>query len=94
MVSSWQFFCPVDVSSYSTLFDSVPCFFLILIVDVLILVAVKQSLYSGFIQFGAGLSVGLSALAAGFAIGITGDAGVRATAQQPRMFVGMVRVFV
>lgn len=53
--------------------------------------AVKQSLYSGFVQFGAGLSVGLSALAAGFAIGITGDAGVRATAQQPRMFVGMVR---
>jgi len=27
---------------------------------------------------------------AGIAIGITGDAGVRATAQQPRMFVGMV----
>jgi V-type H+-transporting ATPase proteolipid subunit len=30
-------------------------------------------------------------LAAGIAIGITGDAGVRATAQQPRMFVGMVK---
>lgn len=29
-------------------------------------------------------------LIAGIAIGITGDAGVRATAQQPRMFVGMV----
>jgi V-type H+-transporting ATPase 16kDa proteolipid subunit len=57
----------------------------------MLLVAVKQSLYSGFVQFGAGLSVGLSCLAAGFAIGITGDAGVRATAQQPRMFVGMVR---
>jgi V-type H+-transporting ATPase proteolipid subunit len=57
-------------------------------------VAVKQSLYSGFVQFGAGLSVGLSCLAAGFAIGITGDAGVRATAQQPRMFVGMVRTYI
>lgn len=56
------------------------------------LVALKQTLFSGFIQFGAGLSVGLSCLAAGIAIGITGDAGVRATAQQPRMFVGMVRV--
>jgi V-type H+-transporting ATPase proteolipid subunit len=30
---------------------------------------------------------------AGIAIGITGDAGVRATAQQPRMFVGMVSFF-
>ncbi len=29
-------------------------------------------------------------LVAGIAIGMTGDAGVRATAQQPRMFVGMV----
>lgn len=52
--------------------------------------AKNQTLYSGFIQFGAGLAVGLSCLAAGIAIGITGDAGVRATAQQPRMFVGMV----
>lgn len=34
---------------------------------------------------GAGLSVGLSGLAAGFAVGIVGDAGVRGTAQQPRL---------
>lgn len=47
-------------------------------------------LYTGFIQLGAGLSVGLAGLAAGFAIGIVGDAGVRGTAQQPRLFVGMV----
>ena len=44
----------------------------------------------GFIQLGAGLSVGLAGLAAGFAVGIVGDAGVRGTAQQPRLFVGMV----
>jgi hypothetical protein len=50
-------------------------------------------LYTGFIQLGAGLSVGLAGLAAGFAIGIVGDAGVRGTAQQPRLFVGMVRHF-
>jgi F0F1-type ATP synthase membrane subunit c/vacuolar-type H+-ATPase subunit K len=49
-------------------------------------------LYTGFIQLGAGLSVGLAGLAAGFAIGIVGDAGVRGTAQQPRLFVGMVRI--
>jgi V-type H+-transporting ATPase proteolipid subunit len=47
---------------------------------------------SGFIQLGAGLSVGLAGLAAGFAIGVVGDAGVRATAQQPRLFVGMVSI--
>jgi F0F1-type ATP synthase membrane subunit c/vacuolar-type H+-ATPase subunit K len=41
-------------------------------------------LYTGFIQLGAGLSVGLAGLAAGFAIGIVGNAGVRGTAQQPR----------
>lgn len=40
-----------------------------------------------FIKMGAGLSVGLSGLAAGVAIGIVGDAGVRGSAQQPRVFV-------
>ena len=30
--------------------------------------------------------------AAGLAIGIVGDAGVRANAQQPRLFVGMISV--
>ncbi|VEL13818.1 unnamed protein product [Protopolystoma xenopodis] len=45
-------------------------------------------------QLGAGLSVGLSGLAAGFAIGIVGDAGVRGTAQQPRLFVGMILILI
>lgn len=49
-----------------------------------------MSLYQGFIQLGAGLSVGLAGLSAGIAIGIVGDAGVRGTAQQPRLFVGCV----
>jgi len=43
---------------------------------------------------GAGLSVYLSAMAAGFAIGIVGDAGVRGTAQQPKLFVGMVLMLI
>ena len=51
----------------------------------------QMSLYAGFIQLGAGLSVGLAGMAAGFAVGIVGDAGVRASAQQPRLFTGMVR---
>ena len=58
--------------------------------DQLPAVAPKMSLFQGFVQLGAGLSVGLSGLAAGFAIGIVGDAGVRGTAQQPRLFIGMV----
>ncbi|KAJ6258847.1 V-type proton ATPase 16 kDa proteolipid subunit [Drechslerella dactyloides] len=54
----------------------------------------KQTLYAGFIQLGAGLAVGLSGLAAGFAIGIVGDAGVRGTVQQPRLFVGMILILI
>ena len=49
---------------------------------------------SSFLQLGAGLSVGFSGLAAGFAIGIVGDAGVRGTAQQPRLFVGMILILI
>ena len=47
-----------------------------------------------FLHLGAGLSVGFSGLAAGFAIGIVGDAGVRGTAQQPRLFVGMILILI
>ncbi|KAH7149661.1 putative vacuolar ATP synthase 16 kDa proteolipid subunit [Dactylonectria estremocensis] len=67
-----------------------------LVVSVLISDGLKQDLplYTGFIQFGAGLSVGLAGLAAGFAIGIVGDAGVRGTAQQPRLFVGMILILI
>jgi len=43
---------------------------------------------------GAGLSVGLAGLAAGFAVGIVGDAGVRGTALQPRLFVGMILILI
>lgn len=67
-----------------------------LVVSVLISNDLQQRtpLYTGFIQLGAGLSVGLAGLAAGFAIGIVGDAGVRGTAQQPRLFVGMILILI
>jgi len=67
-----------------------------LVVSVLVSSGLQQkvSLYTSFIQLGAGLSVGLSGLAAGFAIGIVGDAGVRGTAQQPRLFVGMILILI
>merc|ERR1719219_2387770 len=54
----------------------------------------KYTLYKGFVHLGAGLAVGLSGLAAGYAIGIVGDAGVRGTAQQPRLFVGMILILI
>ncbi|MBZ3885843.1 V-type proton ATPase 16 kDa proteolipid subunit [Sciurus carolinensis] len=50
------------------------------------------SLYRSFLQLGAGLSVGLSGLAAGFAIGIVGDAGVQGT--DPDQFVGMILILI
>jgi V-type H+-transporting ATPase proteolipid subunit len=55
---------------------------------------VGYSPYKGFVHLGAGLAVGLSGLAAGYAIGIVGDAGVRGTAQQPRLFVGMILILI
>ena len=45
-------------------------------------------------HFGAGLAVGLAGLSSGFAIGIVGDAGVRASAQQPRLYVGMMLILI
>ncbi|KAH8822572.1 vacuolar ATP synthase proteolipid subunit [Flagelloscypha sp. PMI_526] len=67
-----------------------------LVVSVLISggLAAEMTLAAGFIQLGAGLSVGLAGLAAGFAIGIVGDAGVRGTAQQPRLYVGMILILI
>ncbi|OBZ71136.1 V-type proton ATPase proteolipid subunit [Grifola frondosa] len=67
-----------------------------LVVSVLISgdLQMEMSLFQGFVQLGAGLSVGLAGLAAGFAIGIVGDAGVRGTAQQPRLFVGMILILI
>ncbi|KAG1727067.1 V-ATPase proteolipid subunit C-like domain-containing protein [Suillus paluster] len=67
-----------------------------LVVSVLISGSLEATmpLAQGFIDLGAGLSVGLAGLAAGFAIGIVGDAGVRGTAQQPRLFVGMILILI
>uniref|UniRef100_A0A8C9UVK6 V-type proton ATPase proteolipid subunit n=1 Tax=Spermophilus dauricus TaxID=99837 RepID=A0A8C9UVK6_SPEDA len=52
------------------------------------------SLYRSFLQLGAGLSVGLSGLAAGFAIGIVGHTGVWGTAQQPWLFLGIILILI
>lgn len=48
----------------------------------------------GFKILGAGLSCGLSALASGLAIGVAGDAGVRAFAQTDGIYVGMILLLI
>lgn len=68
-----------------------------LVVSVIIGIGIDKddyTAYKGFLHLGAGLAVGLSGLAAGFAIGVVGDAGVRGTAQQPRLFVGMILILI
>ncbi|KAF1814557.1 V-type ATPase [Eremomyces bilateralis CBS 781.70] len=54
----------------------------------------EHHIFKGFIQLGAGLSVGIAGLAAGFSLGIVGDAGARACVQQPRLYVGMVMILI
>ena len=48
----------------------------------------------GYKHFAAGCACGFSGLAAGIAIGIVGDSGVRANAIEPRMFVGMILILI
>jgi len=48
----------------------------------------------GYKLLGAGLSCGLSSLASGLAIGVAGDAGVRAFAQSDGIFVGMILILI
>ncbi|EGR30626.1 vacuolar ATP synthase proteolipid, putative [Ichthyophthirius multifiliis] len=50
--------------------------------------------HSCYSHLAAGLCCGLSSLAAGLAIGIVGDAGVRANAQQDKIFVGMILILI
>jgi len=52
------------------------------------------TMFDGYAHFASGLACGLSGLAAGMAIGIVGDAGVRANAQQPKLFVGMILILI
>lgn len=54
----------------------------------------KSALHTNFLFLAAGISVGLSCLASGFCIGIVGDAGVRASGLQPRMYVGMMMMLI
>merc|ERR1719473_700124 len=50
--------------------------------------------YLSYAHLAAGMTVGLSGMGAGTAIGIVGDVGVRCNAQQPRLFVGMLLILI
>ena len=52
------------------------------------------SLYAGSVHLAAGLSTGFCGIGAGYAIGLVGDAGVRAYIHQGKMFVGMVLILI
>ncbi|KAK3722047.1 hypothetical protein QZH41_020158 [Actinostola sp. cb2023] len=86
----------VLIGTASKSFESTYCLYNVLMPPsrVYNVVPTEYTLFKSFVDLGAGLSVGLSGLAAGFAIGIVGDAGVRGTAQQPRLFVGMILILI
>ena len=67
-----------------------------LVVSVMIINSLeeKSALHTNFLQLGAGLTVGVCGLSAGLSIGIIGDAGVRGSALQPRMYVGMIMILI
>ena len=68
-----------------------------LIVSVILIQKISRgsyTYYDGYRHLSAGLCCGLSSLAAGIAIGSVGDAGVRANAQQDKIFVGMILILI
>lgn len=69
-----------------------------IIISVLIISGAKKEppigMKEGYKFLSAGLTCGLSALASGLAIGVAGDAGVRAYAQTDGIFVGMVLIMI
>lgn len=54
----------------------------------------EVALSYGYLYFSAGLCCGLSSLASGLAIGVAGDAGVRAFAQTDNIYVGLILVMI
>ena len=54
----------------------------------------NYSIFAGWKHFASGLCCGLSSMGAGIAIGVAGDAGVRALGQQDRLFVGMMLILI
>ncbi|KAG2039577.1 hypothetical protein BDR03DRAFT_211001 [Suillus americanus] len=51
-------------------------------------------LAAGFIHMGAGISCGMTGIAAGYAIGLVGDSCVRAYVHEQRVFVAMILILI
>jgi len=56
--------------------------------------ALDYSLFAGFIHLAAGLSCGVTGMAAGYAVGIVGDSCVRAFVYESKVFVTMVLILI
>jgi V-type H+-transporting ATPase proteolipid subunit len=54
----------------------------------------KVEAKEGYAFMGAGFCCGLSSLASGLAIGVAGEAGVKAFAQTEKVFVSMILVLI
>ncbi|CUV03995.1 unnamed protein product [Cryptosporidium hominis] len=67
-----------------------------LIVGVIICSQIRTdySLYQGYCHLAAGLISGFSCAASGFTIGVAGDAGIRGTAQQSKLFVASMLILI
>ncbi|KAG1848723.1 ATP synthase subunit C-domain-containing protein [Suillus subalutaceus] len=68
-----------------------------LVVSVLIAGNLTPSNYplaAGFIHMGAGISCGMTGIAAGYAIGYVGDSCVRAYVHEQRVFVAMILILI
>ncbi|KAH7827971.1 putative V-type H+-transporting ATPase subunit c [Monocercomonoides exilis] len=67
-----------------------------LIVAIIIMVGIKNEYTypKSFSHLASGLSVGLSSLAAGITLGITGETGSRMYGREPKIFTGMLLVYI
>jgi len=68
-----------------------------LVVSVLISGKIRRgdySIFAGFIHLAAGLACGLTGMSAGYAIGIVGDACVRAYVYESKVFVTMILILI
>ena len=66
-----------------------------LIIAVLMSAKVKDAdIQNGYKIFSAGICCGMSGLASGLAIGVAGEAGVKAYAQTEHIFVGMILIMI
>ena len=77
---------PFSVSNIQFIVQQTP-------INSIVLGAWQYSAYNGYKHLASGLCCGLSSLAAGLAIGVAGDAGVRANAQKD-IYVGVILILI